>query len=288
MTLQIRRMSHALGAEVIGVNFSKPLDDKSFAEINGAFLEHHVLVFRGQCITREQHVAFSRRFGNLDKNEESAADRKPQGFPELLMVVSKPKPNGEAATGRFSGQVWHTDHSHRPAAAAASLLRSVDVPKVGGDTMFCNMYKAYETLSDGMKKLLEGLDGVHMESVVLDYSTPERYAESRRRNPSTAHPLVRVHPETGRKALYVNEQVKTIVGLTADESKPLIQFLTQHAIRPQNVYRPHWQKDVMVMWDNRCLLHIALGDYDRTQVRHMERTTVNGVVSGYAYDGPVE
>jgi taurine dioxygenase len=287
MSLQISRLSHALGAEVTGVDVGS-LDDATFSRIHQAFLEHHVLVFRGRRISREAHVAFSRRFGNLDLNASTVPERKPPGFPELLMVVSRPKPNGEAATGRFSGQEWHTDHSHRPAAAAASLLRAVEIPPLGGDTMFCNMYRAYESLSDGMKKMIEGLDGVHMESVMLDYSTPERYAESRRRNPSTAHPVVRVHPETGRKALYVNEQVKIIVGLSADESRPLIQFLTQHAVRPQNVYRHHWQQDDLVMWDNRCLLHIALGDYDRTQVRHMERTTVNGEVSGYAYDGPVE
>ena len=288
MDLTIRKTAYALGAEISGVDISNPLDDQTFTKINNAFLEHHVLVFRGQPLTRAQHVAFSRRFGELNQNPTYAADRKGEDFPEILLVISRPKSTGEAATGRFSGAEWHTDHSHLPAAAAASLLRSIEVPRVGGDTMFCNMYRAYETLSDGMKKLLEGLDGVHMESVTPDRSTPERYAEWRRRNRSTAHPLVRVHPETGRKALYVSEQIRLIVGMTAEESKPLIHYLTEHAVRPQNVYRHEWQKHDLVMWDNRCLLHMALGDYDRTQVRHMERTTVNGAVSGYAYDGPLE
>jgi len=288
MTLQIRKLSYALGAEITGVDLGKPLDDATFGEIQRAFLEHHVLVFRGPPFTRAQYVAFGRRFGELDTNETYAADKKAPEFPQITLVVSKPKPNGEAATGRFNGQDWHTDHSHLPDPCSATLLHNIELPGLGGDTQFCNMYRAYETLSDGMKKLLEGLHAVHMESVVLDRSTPERYAEARRLNPSTAHPIVRVHPETGRKALYVSDQIKTLVGMTAEESKPLLRFLVEHAVRPQNVYRHIWQKNDLVMWDNRCLLHIALGDYDRTQVRHMEKMTVNGNRCGYTYDGPLE
>ena len=289
MSLQIRRLSYALGAEISGVDLREPLNEKTFNSIHDAFLEHCVLVFRGQNLTREQHVAFSRWFGELDKYEVKSADKRVAEIPEIYLIVSKPKPNGEPATGRYTGADWHTDYSHLPAAASASLLRSVIVPPIGGDTQWANMYIAYDTLSDGMKKLLEGVYGVHMEgTAAIDYSTPERYAESRRRNPSTAHPIVRVHPETGRKALYVNGQVKILVGMTAEESKPLIQYLTEHAVRPQNVYRHQWQQHDLVMWDNRCLLHMALGNYDRTQVRHMERTTVLGALSGYAYDGPLQ
>ena len=288
MTLKVRKLSYPLGAEITGIDIREPLEDSVFSAIHSAFLEHCVLVFRGQPLTRDQHLAFSRCFGELDRNEAKANER-PADYPEMTLVISKPKPNGEPATGRYTGQDWHTDHSHLPVAAQASLLRGVEVPQIGGDTMFCNMYRAYETLSDGMKKLLEGLYGVHMQGRAhIDNSTPHRAAESRRRHPAAAHPIVRVHPETGRKALYVNEQIKIIVGMTAEESKPLIQYLTQHAVRPQNVYRHQWQKHDLVMWDNRCLLHMALGDYDRTQVRHMERTTVNGTVSGYEYDGPLE
>jgi taurine dioxygenase len=290
MPLQIRRLSHTLGAEISGIDLRKPLDEKSFHAIHTAFLEHCVLLFRGQPLTREQHVAFSRWFGDLAKYEDKSAAKRVPDFPEIYLVVSKPKPNGEPSTERYTGADWHTDHSHLPAPAQASLLRSVQIPEVGGDTQFANMYFAYDTLSDGMKKLLDGLYGVHMEGVaVIDHSTPERYAESRRRNLSTAHPIVRVHPETGRKALYVSEQVKLLVGMTPGESKPIIQYLTRHATRPQGVYRHVWQKDDLVMWDNRCLMHIALADYDRAKVRHMERTTVNGTAAcGYAYDGPLE
>ena len=281
-------MSYALGAEITGVDVSKPLDDKTFDAIYSAYLEHCVLVIRDQSPTREQYAAFGRRFGVLDKNVTYAEEKKAPGLPEITLVVSMPKPNGEAATGRFNGQDWHTDHSHRPDPCGATILLSRELPPLGGDTQFCNMYRAYDKLSDGMKKLLEGLHGVHMESVVLDRSTPERYAESRRLNPATAHPMVRVHPETGRKALYVSDQMKLIVGMTAEESMPLIRLLVSHAVRPQNIYRHEWQKNDLVMWDNRCLLHIALGDYDRRNVRSMEKMTVDGNVCGYHYDGPLE
>ncbi len=285
MTLKIRRLSHALGAEISGVDLRQPLSDQSFREIHSAFLEHCVLSFRGQPLTRAQHVAFSRRFGELDKNEG-----KPRAaeYQELSLIISKPKPNGEPPTGRYTGQEWHTDRSNLPIAAQASLLRSVEVPEVGGDTMFANLYRAYESLSDGMKKLIEGLYGVHKTGKAnFDIDSAEAAADSGLPIAAAAHPVVRVHPETGRKALYLSEQVRLFVGMTMEESKPLLQYLASHAVRPQNVYRHRWQKDDLVMWDNRCLLHIALADYDRTKVRHMERTTVNGTPSGYAYDGPL-
>jgi taurine dioxygenase len=174
-------------------------------------------------------------------------------------------------------------------AAAASLLQAIELPGVGGDTMFCNMYRAYDTLTDGMKKLIEPLQGVHMQSrAVHDLSTPERSEESWKRFPAAAHPAVRVHPESGRKALYVNRQVRFFVGMSSAESKPLIDYLTDHAVRPQNVYRHVWKVGDLVMWDNRCTLHMALGDFDRTKRRHMERTTVHADRSGYEYRGPIQ
>ena len=287
--MQIRRLSYALGAEITGVDLRMPISNETFQEIHKAFLEHCVLLFRNQPLTREQHIAFSRLFGELDDNKMKSSYKKVEGMPQISLVINKPKPNGEAATGAFTGQDWHSDRSHLPLAAAASILRCVEVPNVGGDTMFANMYLAYEQLSDGMKKLLEGLYGVHLDHPPdYDLSTPERAAESRRKNPAAAQPVVQVHPETGRKALYLNEEVRHFVGMTRHESLPLIEYLTRTAVRPQNVYRHHWRKDDLLMWDNRCLLHIALGDFDRAKVRHMERTTVNGNLAGYVYEGPIE
>jgi taurine dioxygenase len=289
VVLEIRKVSHALGAEVLGVDLSKPLDDQVFQEIRAAFTEHCLLLFRGQALTREQFVAVSRRFGELDLNEARAPETKVETIPELMLVVSKAKPDGAPASGRQFGADWHTDNSHLPVAAAATFLRAIELPEVGGDTMFANMYHAYESLSDGMKKLLEPLHGVHMLTrAVYDLSTPESAAESWRRFPAAAHPAVRVHPESGRKALYVNGQVRFFAGMTAAESRPLLHHLSARAVDSANVYRHRWRKNDLVMWDNRCLLHRALADYDRTQVRHMERTTVHGNESGYAYQGPVD
>lgn len=289
MALEIRKVSHALGAEVRGVDLREPLDDETFGSIRAAFIEHCLLLFRDQDLTRDQFVAFSRRFGELDLNEDRPAATKIEGHPELMLVVSRPDPNGVPAAGRHFGADWHTDNSHLPVAAAATLLRAVEVPDVGGDTMFANMYRAYDTLSDGMKKTLEPLHGVHTQSrAVYDLSTPERAAESWRQFPAAAHPIVRTHPESGRKALYVNGQVRLLVGMTAAESRPLLRFLSEHAVDEYNVYRHQWRRNDLVMWDNRCLLHRALANYDRAQVRHMERTTVHGNESGYAYRGPMD
>jgi len=276
MTLQIRRLSHALGAEIGGIDIRKPLDDKTFSEIHTTFLEHHILLFRGQPLTRAQHVAFSRRFGELYADEA----RGKMEFREIY--VNRTEVNSNPA--EIVGESWHSDLHHKVVPAMASLLRGVEIPEVGGDTLFANMYLAYESLSDGMKKLIEGLYAIHPRLITAKNA---RAGEDLNNPPSpVAHPLVRVHPETGRKALYVGEECKYLAGMTENESKPLIQFLWQHAIRPQFVYRHVWRKDDLLVWDNRCLMHRAVGDYDRAYVRQTERTIVRGTPSGYVYDGP--
>ena len=288
MTITVHKIGHALGAHVSGVDLSRPIDDQTFSEINQAFLEHCVLVFRDQRLTREAQIGFSRRFGELDTNKARSADLRVMDVPEIFLITAEPVPPGQTPGGVI-GDVWHTDNSHLPVAAAASLLQAIELPDVGGDTMFCNMYRAYDSLTDGMKKLIEPLQGVHAQSrAVYDLSTPERAAESWKRFPAAAHPAVRVHPETGRKALYVNRQIRLFVGLSSAESKPLIDYLTDHAVRPQNVYRHVWKAGDLVMWDNRCVLHMSLGDFDRSQRRHMERTTVHADRSGYEYRGPMQ
>lgn len=289
MALEFRKVSHALGAEVIGADLSKPLDDATYAQIRASFTEHCLLLFRDQALTREQFIAFSRRGGALDMNEARPADTKVEGMPELMLVVGKPLSDGSSATGGYFGADWHTDNSHLPTAAAMTLLRAINLPDVGGDTMFSNMYRAYDDLSGGMKKLLEPLYGVHMLTrAVYDMSTPESAAESWRKYPAAAHPAVRIHPESGRKALYINGQVRMLEGMTAAESKPLLHYLSEQAVNPHNVYHHKWRRNDLVMWDNRCLLHMALANYDRTQVRSMERATVHGIKSGHAYQGPVD
>ena len=285
MSLQIRPLSYALGAEIIGVDWAKAVDADTFRQIHRAFLEHDgVLLFRGQKITSEQHIAFSRLFGELQSNADGAARFRHPDYSEIGLVYN-PRVKGKP-TDQYQGERWHSDHSFTLVPPAMSLLRSIEIPDVGGDTMFANMYLGYESLSDGMKKFIDGLEAVHVGSGNrIDHSTPERLAETTRRN-QVAQPLVRTHPETGRKALYLGEypKVRQFVGMTAEESKPLIMFLSEHATRPQFCYRHVWRKDDLIMWDNRCLMHMAIGDYDKTQNRDMERVTVKGNPSGYIYD----
>ena len=281
MALELRRLSYCLGAEVRGIDIGQPMSEAAFGEIYRAFLDHGILLLRNQRITRAQHIEFSRRFGELDRHDSLPRDRHPD-HPEILLVTNEPKPNGEPSTSRYTGRLWHSDMSFTLVPSLGSLLRGVTVPPVGGDTMFTHMYAAYDTLSAGMKKLIADLHGIHSpERKNAAAVSPEWEAEQRRLNPPVAQPVVRVHPETGRKALYIGEKVKRFDGMTEEESRPLIDFLVRHATRPEFVYRHQWRADDIVIWDNRCTMHVALADFDETQRRHMERTTVQGTPSGY-------
>jgi taurine dioxygenase len=283
MSLKLRKLSHALGAEVCDVDISKPMSEAFFGDIYQAFLTHGILLFRNQEITREQHIEFSRRFGELDRHDALPRDRHPD-YPEILLVTNEPKPDGSPSDSRYTGRQWHSDMSFTAMPSLGSLLRGLTIPEVGGDTVFANMYLAYEMLSDGMKKMIADLHGIHLSGTRkinnLDSGVP-RAEEQRRLNPPIAQPVVRVHPETGRKALYLGEKVKRFDGFTEEESKPLIDYLNKHATRFEFIYRHQWRKNDIVAWDNRCTMHLALGDFDETQRRHMERTTVLGTPSGY-------
>jgi taurine dioxygenase len=280
MTISLRPLSYALGAEVQGVDLAKPLSNSEFDQIHRAFLERGILLFREQKITREQHIAFSRRFGELDTHDSLPRDRHPD-YPELLLVTNIPKANGAPSDSKYTGQLWHSDMSFTLVPSLGSLLRGITIPPVGGDTMFTNMYMAYDTLSDGMKKMIDGLHGIHTGSRKIVDLSADRAAEQKKLNPPIAQPVVRVHPETGRKALYIGEKVSCFAGMTEEESRPLIEYLVRHATRPQFVYRHQWRPDDIVMWDNRCTMHVALGDYPEGEIRHLERTTIKGTPSGY-------
>ena len=279
--MRVRQLSHALGAEVLDVDLTREIPASVFGEIHRAFLDNGILLFRGQKLTREQHIAFSRRFGELDDNERSP-DTHPE-HPELTVVTTKPKADGTPSESRYTGQLWHSDLSFNLVPAAGSLLRCVEKPSIGGDTMFANMVLAYETLSDGMKKMLEGLHAIHTRARKFANLSPERAAFLAKLKP-IAQPVVREHPETGKKTIFLGEKVKQLVGFTPEESQPLIDFLNRHSTRPQFVYRHIWQQDDLVMWDNRSTLHLAVGDVNDGDYRHMERTTVKGTPSGYIYE----
>jgi taurine dioxygenase len=287
MSIRLRKLSHALGAEVCDVNVARPMGEREFGEIYRAFLDYGILLFRDQDVTREQHIEFSRRFGELDRHEALPRDRHPR-YPELLMVTNEPKPDGSPSDTKYTGRQWHSDMSFTTAPSLGSLLKSYAVPEVGGDTLFANMVLAYEALSEGMKQLIAGLHGIHHSGtrrLANDNTGVERMAEQKRINPPVAQPVVRVHPETGRKALYIGEKVKRFDGMTEEESRPLIDYLVRHATRPEFVYRHAWRKNDILAWDNRSVMHQALGDFDETQLRHMERTTVLGTPSGHVVAG---
>jgi taurine dioxygenase len=282
MSLKFRPLSYGLGAEVCGIDVSRAVTQGEFKEVHRAFLDYGVLLLRNQKVSREQHIEFSSRFGRLDDHANVPRDRHPE-YNEIIVITNEPKASGAPSDSKYTGRQWHSDLSFTLVPSLGSALRCLAAPPVGGDTMFANMYMAYDTLSDGMKKLIAELHGVHVsERKIVDLS-PERAAEHRRLNPPVAQPVVRVHPETGKKALYIGEKVRRFAGMREEESRPLIDYLCRHAARPEFVYRHQWQVDDILIWDNRCTSHIALGDFDETQLRRMERTTILGTPSGYVY-----
>ncbi len=283
MTLKLRKLSHGLGTEVCDINVAAPMSESAFGDIHRAFLDHGILLFRNQNITREQHLEFSRRFGELDKHDAFPIDRHPQ-IPELMLVTNEPQSDGTPSVSRYTGRRWHTDMSHTLAPSLGSLLRCWKIPEVGGDTLFANMTMAYDALLPGMQKLIAKLHAIHFSGGrKLDTTQADKaHAEEQKKiSPPVAHPVVRAHPETGRRSIYLGEKVKRFDGMTEEESKPLIDYLNKHATKSEFVYRHQWRENDIVLWDNRCTMHMALADFNQNERRHMERTTVIGTPAGY-------
>jgi len=289
MTIDVRPLSHAMGAEVTGVDLSKPLGDSQWHDIHAAWLKHIVLVFPGQKLTPAEQVAFGRRFGDLDDHREDPAYRLPD-FPEIYLLGNF-LIDGKLSKTKDVGRGWHTDHSYTNRPTKLSMLYCRAIPPVGGTTMFANTYLGYEALSDKLKGIVDDLEAVHDFSHRFlnpsDGKPNERgFAKMlemviriRDKYPQIAHPLVRTHPETGRKALYLNEIVMThLVGMSRDESQWLLQYLVKHAVRPEFTYRHTYKVDDLLFWDNRCSLHNALADYvhNPANLRKMHRLTVLG------------
>ncbi len=283
MSLQVKRLAHGLGAEVTGIDLNEDVPAPTIADVRKAWLQHQVLVFPGQDVAPERHIAFSRQFGEIDPVSFGPRFRHPD-HPEIMLISNKPQ-KGQPSQTRNQGRQWHSDTSFSLRPATGSLLHCLELPDVGGDTMFTNMYMAYDALSEVMKKMLEDLWAVHDSTNTKDARKrdPEVLAELRKINPLVAQPVVRTHPETGRKALYVSEgQTTHIVGMTDEESAAILGFLFEHAVQPEFIYRHRWSQHDIVMWDNRCAMHLAVR-YDMTKTRHMHRTTLKGEPSGYLY-----
>jgi taurine dioxygenase len=266
--IQLRPLAGALGAEVAGVDLAE-LDDACFAEIHSAWLAHQVLFFRDQDLSPDQHKAFGRRFGALQIHP-FLHSRAAEGHPEIVVLESDEQRPVVAAG-------WHTDVTFAERPPMASILRGVEVPAWGGDTMWASCGAAYEALSSTMQRLLEGLSAVHDTSKTFsrDAYPSERHPEAGQA-PSALHPVVRTHPETGRKALFVNPAFTLrIKGMRRDESEALLGFLYRHITTPEFTCRFRWEKGSLAIWDNRCTQHRVVADNVKAH-RRMERVTVEG------------
>lgn len=281
--VSIERVGFACGARITGIDVANP-SAEDIAVIRKAWLEHLVLVFPGQKLDPHSLVKFTRNFGELDDYASQPFNRHPD-INEVFVLTNK-FTNGQPSKTYNAGQNWHTDLSYTLRPARGTSVYCMEKPSVGGDTMFANMYMAYEALSPKMRDLLDSLEAVHDVSLVegLDKRGPAVANEFRRLNPPVVHPAVRVHDESGRKALYVNERVRTFLGLSEAESKPIVKFLCEHSVAPRFTYRHYWKVDDLVMWDNRCTVHLAVGDYDPAEIRHMIRTSGMGTYYGRYLD----
>lgn len=277
MQLEITPIDGAVGAQVHGADLSRPLDDATFAAIEAAFDQHGVLVFRDQVITPAHHVEFSRRFGELLENF-NAEVHGVAGHPELF-VVSNIVEGSRPIGARRVGETWHSDMCYSAQPPRATLLYALEIPQLHGltlgDTEFATAAAAYEALPDAMQQRIARL------GAVFDFCGRTRARgvseDVARRYPPVTHPIVRTHPRTGRKSLYVMRGDCTgIVGMESEEAQGLIAALADHIVRPEFVYRHRWRRGDIVMWDNCTVQHKAIIDYDLPQRRLIHRTTVAG------------
>jgi len=273
--LTIRPIAGALGAEISGVDLAAPLDDETFAEIHAALLKYFVIFFRDQQLTPGQHIAFGRRFGELHVHPYIP---NLEGYPEIIQLASADDGPGRMA---YQSNQWHTDLTYAAEPPMASILHAVDVPEAGGDTMWNSLTAAYEGLSQPLRHLVDDLTAVHniVTSMPADFMAqswaPKQLRQMQEVTPPIEHPVVRTHPETGRKGLFINRNFTShIVDVSRLESDGLLAMLYRHIEQPEFAVRFHWRKNSLAMWDNRCTQHCALTDYQSLRVMH--RVTVCG------------
>lgn len=275
--LEAHRIGGSLGAEITGVDLSRPVDDAVLAEIRAALLDHLVIFFRDQDMTPETLLGFARRFGAIHRHPFIAGM---PDYPEVLELAKKP------GDKRNFGGDWHTDQMFAPEPAMGTMLWAKQVPEAGGDTMFSNQYLAYETLSDGMKRMIAGVRGVcvgdkkkggvsRLANNAATLGSVKTVEPPKDVQTTSAHPLVRTHPETGRKSLYIGGHVHWLEDMTEAESQPLIRYLHEHSYQPAFTCRFRWQKGSLAFWDNRCTQHFAINDYP-PETRVMHRVTIRG------------
>jgi taurine dioxygenase len=273
-TLDIRPLSGAIGAEILGVDLADDLSDSTVAAIRAAWLEHCVVFFRSQSLTPEQFLHAAGRFGEpIEYPFVKGLD----GFPQITPVIKL-----EHEKINFGG-LWHSDTAYLERPPMATMLIARETPSRGGDTLFANMYLAYATLSDGMKRMLDGLIAVNSSAKAdVTRTREDRIKDSgkieAKKEYMAEHPVVRTHPETGRKALYINGgHTLRFTDMSVEESAPLINYLLQHAVRPEFTCRFRWEPCSIALWDNRCTQHNPVNDYHGHR-RVMHRVTLAGDV----------
>lgn len=260
MSIEVKPLTGSVAASVTGIDLNQPVAPEAFNTLHKAFLEHGVLIFRGQHLQPAAQVAFARLWG---KPVQGNPLLKGLGdFPELAQVTKIPK-----ATA--STEAWHSDSIYTSIPPKISILSAVTIP-TGGDTMWCNQYASYDRLSPEMQRMITGLRAVFSGARLAKMTGSDKI-------PTASHPIVRTHPETGRKALYVGhpDTAVCIEGMTSLESRPLLDFLYGHSVSPDNIYRHMWQPGDVVMWDNRCTMHYAVHDYGEAE-RVLNRVTLEG------------
>lgn len=268
--IAVTPLSPVIGAEVEGVDLSQPLGNQIFQEIHDALTAHQVIFFRDQTMTLEQHKAFGRRFGELHIHPAAPA---PEGHPEVVTIHAD-----ENSTGVSGGQQWHTDVSADVEPPMGSILHLHQVPEPGGDTLFASMYAAYDALSDEMQSFLSGLKAWHSSEKrhKARYGHRGQLRDGVDTYPKALQPIIRTHPVTGKKALYVNTVFTThIEGLTKNESDAILNMLYDHIATPEFSCRFRWRENSVAFWDNRCTQHRALWDY-YPETRHGYRVAVCG------------
>ena len=266
-TIDVRPLTPTLGAEIHGIDLSRPLGNQQFQEVHDALMAHQVIFFREQDISREEHKDFGRKFGELHIHPSAPG---PEGHPEILMI------HADENSKQVAGHRWHSDVSCDPEPPMGSILRLHTVPDPGGDTLFASMHAAYEALSDRMKSYLDGLIAVHdggpnyRRRAAIDGRTDNREF------PRAEHPVIRTHPVTGKKAIFVNPVFTVAIkGLSEEEGDAILRFLYAHNQREQFQVRFKWRPHSVAFWDNRAVQHLAMWDYF-PQVRSGERVTIKG------------
>jgi len=272
-SFSLRPACHSLGAEVEGVDLSNPLPESDLAALKAAFAKYGVLFFRDQILTPEQHIAFAESWGRVVINRFFTPV---EGHPQVAEVRKEPDQANNVGGG------WHTDHSYDEEPALGSILYARELPETGGDTLFAGMSAAYDALSAGLQETLLSLRAVHSSRHVFgpDAGLPDdllsRLGNADLATQDAVHPVVITHPLSGRKSLYVNPGfTRRIDGWTEEESRPLLDYLYEHASRPEFVFRFQWKPGSVAFWDNRATWHCAMNDY-AGQRRLMHRITLDG------------